>query len=113
MPSYEEIAAYAAERNSILNPKAFYDHYQANGWTHNGSPVYNWRALFQSWERVEKKKQKPQVLPQYSEPAEEEEEDEEERAALIADIELAKEAIRVSSTLEEANQYYKERTKWK
>ena len=108
MPSYAEIEDYARARDSVVNPREFWEHYQNNGWRHNGAPVYNWRALFQSWERVEKKKHKPQVRPDY---ADSEDISPERRAALIEDIELAKEAIRECSTMDEAARYYHERTK--
>ena len=105
MPSYEEIEDYARSRDSLVNPREFWEHYQNNGWIHNGTPVYNWKALFQSWERVERKKPK---IRHYEDP---DEISPELRAALIEDIELAKEAIRECSTMEAARDYYYERTK--
>lgn len=87
IPTYEQVQAYAKKRRFISDPGEFFNHYQHNGWTKDGQPVYNWRALFQGWEREEKKKRAsaPDPIPEpLPEPVQD---DPDEIAALIADIE--------------------------
>lgn len=88
-PTYEQVQNYAKKRRFISDPGEFFNHYQHNGWTKDGQPVYNWRALFQGWEREEKKKraaseersvQEPKTLPA-------DDTTPEELAEIIADIE--------------------------
>lgn len=80
-PSLEDIDNYAKARQSAVDPKRFFDYYNNQGWTIKGEPISNWRAVFQSWEKKEKKKTaeaKPVVIlfedrnnpPYYGFPAE-------------------------------------------
>lgn len=80
-PSLEDIDNYAKARQSVVDPKRFFDYYNNQGWTIKGEPISNWRAVFQSWEKKEKKKtaeSKPVVIlfedrnnpPYYGFPAE-------------------------------------------
>lgn len=80
-PSLEDIDNYAKARQSVVDPKRFFDYYNNQGWTIKGEPISNWRAVFQSWEKKEKKKTadaKPVVIlfedrnnpPYYGFPAE-------------------------------------------
>lgn len=80
-PSLEDIDNYAKARQSAVDPKRFFDYYNNQGWTIKGEPISNWRAVFQSWEKKEKKKKadaKPVVIlfedrnspPYYGFPAE-------------------------------------------
>lgn len=55
-PSLEDIDNYAKARQSAVDPKRFFDYYNNQGWTIKGEPISNWRAVFQSWEKKEKKK---------------------------------------------------------
>jgi len=77
IPTYEEVADYAQKREFISNPKAFYEKCQRSNWHVNGQPVYNWKALFNAYERNAKKNRQPVTEPDA---------DEEDIAALIADI---------------------------
>lgn len=88
IPSYDAVVNYARERGFISDPAEFWARYQKNGWKKDGRPVYNWRALFQAWEREERKKLKPPA-PLIQEPADGDGEwgTDEERAELIAEIE--------------------------
>ena len=64
-PTYEQVQDYAKKRRFISNPSEFFDHYQRNGWRKNGQPVYNWQALFQGWEREERKRRQEIASPDH------------------------------------------------
>lgn len=50
-PSLEEIEAYCKERNSPVNPKRFFDYFEAGGWVDGkGNPVLNWKQKLITWE---------------------------------------------------------------
>lgn len=50
-PSLEEIAEYCKERGNKVDPQAFIDHYEANGWKVGRNPMKDWRATVRNWER--------------------------------------------------------------
>jgi hypothetical protein len=51
-PSLEEVEAYAKSRNSTVDPKRFYDYFQAGNWHDaKGDPVRNWKQKLITWER--------------------------------------------------------------
>lgn len=51
-PSYDEIAAYCKERNSPVDPKAFYDYFTAGDWKDSkGNKVKNWKQKIITWEK--------------------------------------------------------------
>lgn len=55
-PSVEEVKAYCEERNSNVDPHAFWDFYTANGWKQaRGKSIVDWRAAVRTWERREQK----------------------------------------------------------
>lgn len=55
-PTLEEVAAYARERNSAVDPKVFYDFFNTPNsagetWVDsNGKKVKNWKQKFITWE---------------------------------------------------------------
>ena len=50
-PSLEEIEKYCKERNNNVNPKKFYDYYEANNWIDNkGNKVKSWKQKVITWE---------------------------------------------------------------
>lgn len=56
-PALEEVQAYAKERGSSVDPKAFYDYFTAGNWKDaKGQPVKNWKQKFLTWEKYEPKK---------------------------------------------------------
>lgn len=58
-PTLEEVTAYCKERKSSVDPKRFYDFFNAGHWIDSrGSPVKNWKQKLISWERDEKDKGK-------------------------------------------------------
>ena len=56
-PSLEDVKNYAVERNSSVDPVAFYEFYSAGQWVDsNGNPVRNWKQKFLTWESRDKNK---------------------------------------------------------
>ena len=50
-PTLEEVKAYCKERNSCVNPKRFFDYFEAGGWVDGkGNPVLNWKQKLITWE---------------------------------------------------------------
>lgn len=53
-PTLEEVTAYCTERNSPVDPNAFYDYFTAGHWIDSkGQPVLNWKQKLITWERRE------------------------------------------------------------
>ena len=50
-PSYEQIQDYCHEQGLTVDPKRFFNYYEACGWMLHGGPMVNWRACLESWER--------------------------------------------------------------
>jgi hypothetical protein len=48
-PSVSEVAQYANEIASNVDPENFVDHYQANGWRVGSNRMKCWRAAFRNW----------------------------------------------------------------
>ena len=56
-PTVEEVAAYCKKRGSGIDPEAFVDYYQANGWIQGkGKPIKDWQACVRTWEKREKER---------------------------------------------------------
>jgi len=55
-PSLEEVRAYITEKNSKVDPQAFFDYYTKIGWVYgkNKLPIKDWRACVRTWERNSK-----------------------------------------------------------
>ena len=52
-PDLEEVKAYCQERKNKVDPEAFMDHYQSNGWMVGKSKMKDWKAAVRNWERTE------------------------------------------------------------
>ena len=50
-PTLEEIAAYLRERNSPVDPEAFYAFYESNGWKVGKNPMKSWKMAVVTWEK--------------------------------------------------------------
>ena len=52
-PSLEEVKEYCQQRGTGIDPIAFFDFYEANGWVQGkqGKPVKDWKACVRTWER--------------------------------------------------------------
>ena len=53
-PTLDDVTAYKREINSPVDPRAFVDHYTANGWRVGTAPMKDWRAAFRNWGRRER-----------------------------------------------------------
>lgn len=62
-PTREEVASYARERNSSIDPGRFVDYHAALGWRIGNAPIRDWRAAFRNWERREKSGASPSSRP--------------------------------------------------
>ena len=67
-PYPEEIKAYCIERKNFVDPKRFYDHYEANGWKVGKNSMKDWKAAVRTWEAGDNSKNRqnlppPQKLP--------------------------------------------------
>lgn len=52
-PSVDEVQAYCWERSNSVDPEAFVDYYEANGWMVGRSHMKDWKAAVRTWERKE------------------------------------------------------------
>lgn len=51
-PTLEEVEAYARSRNSSVDPKRFWDYFDAGNWVDaKGQPVRSWKQKFITWEK--------------------------------------------------------------
>ena len=53
-PTLEAVMEYAKERGNKIDPIAFFDFYEANGWVQGkqGKPLKDWKAAVRYWERT-------------------------------------------------------------
>jgi len=49
-PSLEEVTKYCEERKNKIDPVAFINHYEANGWIRGKTKIKNWKACVKTWE---------------------------------------------------------------
>ena len=49
-PAQEDVLEYCREKGLSANGAAFWNYYQANGWTAGGRPIRNWQAKLREWE---------------------------------------------------------------
>ena len=69
-PSLEDVIEYAKSRNSSVDPKEFYDYFEAGHWIDSeGKPVISWKQKFITWESNGRKngKNKSGTNSKYSE----------------------------------------------
>lgn len=61
-PSLEEVRLYQMETGLSVDPDAFFDYYEGQGWARGGQPIKNWKAVFRGWKDKEVYgKKKPEV----------------------------------------------------
>lgn len=66
-PTFEEVVEYCKQRNNMVDPQRFWDHYESIGWHIGKSPMKDWQAAVRVWERNTYRHASP---PKYcSEPA--------------------------------------------
>lgn len=71
-PSYDEVAAYCREQQLYTDPARFYRIHEANGWTVNGSPMRDWRAVLRRWSETDRRRAHKSGCPtdgRYSNPS--------------------------------------------
>lgn len=51
-PSLQEVTDYCNERNNTVDPEAFINHYQSNGWFRGKTKIKDWRACVRTWEKT-------------------------------------------------------------
>lgn len=49
-PSLEAVVAYCQERGTGVDPRKFWNHYEAKGWVVGKTPMKNWKAAVHTWE---------------------------------------------------------------
>lgn len=55
-PTLEEVTAYCQERHNEVNPKQFFDYFEAGHWVDSqGKPVRNWKQKMITWEKKQYK----------------------------------------------------------
>ena len=65
-PSVEEVRAYCTERKNHVDPEAFVDYYERQGWVlSNGQKMKDWKSGVRTWEKrdAERAKQKANEKP--------------------------------------------------
>ena len=63
-PTLEEVGNFVEQERLTMNPEAFFDFYEANGWTvKNGNAMQNWKSAAKMWARREKQN------PSFKEPS--------------------------------------------
>lgn len=55
-PSVQEVRDYVESRGSSVDPEAFVDHYEANGWMRGKTKIKCWKACVRTWEKNQKPK---------------------------------------------------------
>lgn len=61
-PELAEVRAYCQERGNRVDPQAFLDHYDANGWVRGKTKIKDWRAAVRTWEHSSRQsKQDPEI----------------------------------------------------
>lgn len=58
-PSVDEVKEYANAIGISLDPQAFVDYYDANGWKVGKNPMKDWKAAARNWARRDKEKAAP------------------------------------------------------
>ncbi len=59
-PTLQEVDDYCDERSNGIDPQAFLDHYEANGWVQGrGKPIKSWKACVRTWENQRREETKP------------------------------------------------------
>lgn len=50
-PSLQDVVNYCRERNNGVNPQAFINHYESNGWMRGKTKIKDWKACVRTWEQ--------------------------------------------------------------
>lgn len=64
-PTLEEVKAYCKERKNNVDPKKFFDYFDAADWVDSkGNPVRNWKQKVITWEGNQRPSEKPKASDQ-------------------------------------------------
>jgi hypothetical protein len=55
-PTIDDVRDYCDSRNNGIDPQAFIDHYEANGWKVGRNSMKDWKASVRTWERSRKER---------------------------------------------------------
>lgn len=59
-PSIDDVEEYCKQRNNGIDAEAFVDYYAQQGWKlANGNPMKDWQAAVRTWEKRNRKEEKP------------------------------------------------------
>jgi hypothetical protein len=59
-PTVDQVSAYCLERKNSIDPQAFLDHYESNGWKVGKAAMKDWKAAVRTWERNSLSKRQPE-----------------------------------------------------
>lgn len=62
-PSLQEVKDYISENSFLVDPEAFYDYYESNGWMINKNRMKDWQATIRRWNRTENPKKRNGANP--------------------------------------------------
>lgn len=65
-PTIEEVRDYIKAQGYTVDPEAFYDYYEANGWKVGKNPVKDWKACVRTFQRNEEKYNSSKAKPRYT-----------------------------------------------
>jgi uncharacterized protein YdaU (DUF1376 family) len=51
-PKVMDVSIYCTTRNNNIDPQAFIDHYEANGWMRGKTKIKDWKACVRTWEKT-------------------------------------------------------------
>jgi hypothetical protein len=54
-PTLEDVSKYCLDRKNGVDPKKWFDHYEAKGWLIGKNKMVNWQAAIRTWEKGETK----------------------------------------------------------
>lgn len=84
-PSLEEVRKYCAERKNTVDPEAWFDHYQSNGWLVGKAGMSDWQAAVRTWEKNQRNGTFGQQTPSCPPPKYDPQKLREEQMASVAD----------------------------
>ena len=53
IPTMQEVRDYCRQRQNLVDPAKWHDHYSSNGWKVGKNPMKDWQAAVRTWERSE------------------------------------------------------------
>ena len=66
-PNFSQVEEYCRQRKNSVDPQAFLDHYEANGWMRGKTKIRDWQACVRTWERSAPKNGTPSAHKAFTE----------------------------------------------